>query len=367
MSTVIGSNPPDGPSEISLRKNRHLEVCLNRPEESISGSDGSGFSGLSFVHEALPELDADAVDTSCLFLDYSCSLPLFISSMTGGTYAGRQLNAVLAEAAERCRIPLCLGSIRILLEEEAGYWDDFYIKKYAPTVPVLANLGGVQLPGLDFNRLRELLNRLEVQGLIIHLNPGQELVQPGGDRNFSGILHGIQRAVEELPLPVIVKETGFGIRPGRVRQLLDAGVDFVDLSGAGGTNWMLVEAEPEQPLHAQVAGTFRSWGLSCAELLLLTGKWRPRILASGGIRSGLDLAKAVALGALLGGMALPFAKAAATGGVDAVCALVEQAGAELRTAMVLTGSADLNQLAQRPLIRSLHLAHRLAELERCGC
>lgn len=231
---------------------------------------------------------------------------------------------------------------------------------------MLANLGGVQLPGLDYKRLQALLERLEVQGVIIHLNPGQELVQPGGDRNFCGVIDGIRRLVEQVNMPVIVKETGFGIRPGRVAELLAAGVDYVDLAGAGGTNWMLVEAEPADPQNSALAGLFDSWGLRTAELLALTGKHRPRILASGGIRNGVELAKAVALGATLGGAALPFAKAAAQHGVDGVCQSVDRLAVELRTAMVLTGSADLNSLARQPLLRSPATAHRLSELERCG-
>jgi isopentenyl-diphosphate delta-isomerase type 2 len=189
----------------------------------------------------------------------------------------------------------------------------------------------------------EWLRRLEVQALVVHLNPGQELFQPEGDRDFRGLRRAIARLCEHSPVPVIVKETGFGILPSAVRELLDAGAAFVDLAGAGGTNWIRVEAYRLEGEERAAAEEFADWGLPTAVLLgALRGN--ERVLASGGLRSGLDAAKAVALGARLAGLALPFARAVAAGGAEAVIALVRRLELSFRAAMLLTGSRTLEDL-----------------------
>jgi len=217
-------------------------------------------------------------------------------------------------------------------------------------VPVLGNLGAVQLRDLELAAVLETIKKLQIDAMVIHLNPGQELFQRLGDRDFRGLKDAIARLCERCTVPVIVKETGFGIRPSQVRELLALGVAFVDLAGAGGTNWIQVESYLELE-EAAGAEEFRGWGIPTAYLLAALGDLRGRILASGGIRTGLDLAKAIALGAELGGAALPFIRAAAQGGVEAVLQKVQEIGKTFKAAMLLTGSRTVAALRSAPLWR----------------
>ncbi len=262
--------------------------------------------------------------------------------MTGGSEAGLEVNRELAKAAQATGLPVGLGSFRVLFEhpELDG---QFRLKSLAPDVPVLANLGAVQVRDRPQAEVLEWLRRLEVQALVVHLNPGQELFQPEGDRDFRGLRQAVARLCEHSPVPVIVKETGFGILPSLVRELLDAGAAYVDLAGAGGTNWIRVEAYRLGGDERAAAEEFTDWGLPTAVLLgALQGT--ERVLASGGLRGGLDAAKAVALGAHLAGMALPFIREVCAGGAEAVIRLVRRLEMSFRSAMLLTGSRTLKDL-----------------------
>jgi isopentenyl-diphosphate delta-isomerase type 2 len=341
METVTTDKPPS--STIGFRKEKHLAICTDPARFTVEGGD-SGFSGLRFLHRALPEIDAGQIDPSCRFLDHQLPLPLFISCMTGGSEAGWSVNRELAKAAQAAGLPVGLGSFRVLFEhpELAA---QFQLKKLAPDVPVLANLGAVQVRDHAHAEIFEWLRRLEVQALVVHLNPGQELFQPEGDRDFRGLKQSIARLCEGSPVPVIVKETGFGILPSLARELLDAGVAYVDLAGAGGTNWIRVEAYRVSGEARASAEEFDDWGLPTAVLLgALRSGGIDRVLASGGLRSGLDAAKAVALGARLAGMALPFVREVCAGGAEAVGALIRRLDRSFRTAMLLTGSRTLEDL-----------------------
>ena len=245
--------------EISRRKEHHLDICLDDERYPDPALRGTGLDQVQLLHQALPELDSAAVDTAQPFLRARLRLPLMISCMTGGSGRGRSANRALAAAAQRAGIAVGVGSIRPLLRDAATFVD-FHVKPLAPDVPVLANVGAVQLRELDGGVLRDTLERLEVQGLVVHLNAGQELFQPHGDRDFRGLLSAIERAVGECGLPVLVKETGFGIRPGLVRRLLGCGVRYVDLAGAGGTNWVQVEGRRLPEGDAASAETFADWG-----------------------------------------------------------------------------------------------------------
>ena len=324
---------------------------------------GTSLDQVQFLHQALPELDSAGVYTQQMFLYRTLRLPLMISCMTGGSGRGRTANRALAAAAQRAGVAVGLGSIRPLLHDEAAF-EDFHVKPLAPDVPVLANLGAVQLRDLSAETLRRMLQRLEVQGLVVHLNPGQELFQPNGDRDFCGLLDAIERAIEECRVPVIVKETGFGIRPGLVRYLLDCGVQYVDLAGADGTNWVMVEGRRLPHGGQASAETFAEWGLPTGVLLALLRDVGARVIASGGLRHGVHLAKAVAMGAACGAMALPFIRAVMADGTDGVLALIERIEHELRTAMTLCGATTLPELRQVPLLQSASLRHQVAELER---
>jgi isopentenyl-diphosphate delta-isomerase len=262
--------------------------------------------------------------------------------MTGGSEAGLSVNRELARAAQAAGLPVGLGSFRVLFQHPE-LAEQFQLKKLAPDVPVLANLGAVQVRDRPQAEIFEWLRRLEVQALVVHLNPGQELFQPEGDNDFRGLKQAIARLCEGSPVPVIVKETGFGILPSLVRELLDAGAAYVDLAGAGGTNWIRVEAYRLTGETRASAEEFADWGLPTAVLLgALRGT--DRVLASGGLRSGLDAVKAVALGARLAGMALPFIREVCAGGAEAVGVLIRRLDHSFRTAMLLTGSRTLEDL-----------------------
>lgn len=286
------------------------------------------------------------MDPSVRFLGHPLSLPLFISCMTGGSEEGFRLNRELARAAQAVRVPVGLGSLRILFEhpELAPH---FQLKSLAPDVPVLANVGAAQLRGRRPEELAEWVRRLEAQCLIVHLNPGQELFQPGGDRDFRGLRQAIARLCISFPVPVIVKETGFGILPSTVLRLLADGAAYVDVAGAGGTNWVTVESFRRPEEERRAALELADWGLPTAVLVAalsgLSG-CAGRVLASGGLRGGLDAAKAVALGAELAGIALPLIRCAAQGGAEAVVAWLRSAEEAFRAAMVLTGSRTLADL-----------------------
>ncbi len=362
-------------NEISRRKARQFEICVDPKAYAIEGRR-SRFEGVGFVHRALPELDSRAVDTSLDFLGHRIALPLLVSCMTGGSESGGLMNRALAQAAQSARIPVGIGSIRVLFRRPELF-EQFHVKPSAPDVPVIANLGAVQLRELGRDAVIETARRLEVQALALHLNVGQELFQPEGDRDFRGLKDAIARLCEASPIPVIVKETGFGISPADARGLLDAGVAYVDLAAAGGTNWVLVESYRISEEESDVAREFEDWGLPTAVLLLaLSRRARAgtaagasaspasRIIASGGIRSGVEIAKALALGADLAGIALPFARAIHEGGAEAALRLVRKLAAALRTVMTLTGSADLEALRAAALTIDADLSAAADELLR---
>ena len=345
MDIVSTPSHPDIPG----RKKEHLAVCLDQSLR-IEG-DSPGFGELSFIHRPLPEISADEISTKTDFLGTSCSLPLLISCMTGGSSQGKEVNQLLALAAQEAGIPVGLGSIRVL-DSHPELFDQFHLKTIARDVPVIANIGGQQVRDGNNSELIELIKKLEVQALAVHLNPGQEFFQPGGDRDFRGIGEAIARLCEISPVPVIVKETGFGIPPVDVRALLDMGAAYVDLAGAGGTNWVLVESCRFTGAAAAAGKEFAGWGLKTAVLLdAMRGRGFP-LIASGGVRGGLDLAKSLALGAVMGGMALPFIRGVLSGGVDEVLQKIEEIKLALQGVMLLTASKDIPSLRNVPLMRT---------------
>jgi len=263
--------------------------------------------------------------------------------MTGGSEGGGRVNRHLAAAAQQVGIPVGIGSIRVLMEDP-GLFEQFHVKAVAPDVPVLANISAVQVRDGDVGALLEMVQRLEAQALVVHLNAGQELFQPEGDRDFRGLKQAIARLSELSPLPIIVKETGFGIGPGLVRELLRAGAAYVDLAGAGGTNWITVESYRLSLEEQRTAADFADWGVPTAILLAACRTGRDHVLASGGIRTGMDAAKAIAMGAVLAGMALPMVRAAASAGTEGVVKLLKRMERTLRTVMLLTGSRTIGDL-----------------------
>ena len=347
MSEQERSGAHSGPG-MSERKAQHLSICLDGDTYQVETAR-TRLDEVHLVHQALPEIDADTVDSSADFLGRTVTMPVFISSMTGGSAGAYQVNKDLATVAEELGIPVGMGSIRILLRKP-DVIDHFRLKRYAPNVPVFANIGGVQLPEIPHEQLYRLLEKLAVDAVAVHLNPGQELVQPGGDRNFAGIREAIATFTAASPVPVIVKETGFGIHPGEIARLLATDVAAVDIAGSGGTNWNRVEAyRQDDKMVAAAAAEFDDWGIPTALVLAALGREQRGVLASGGIRNGTDVLKSLALGADAVGMALPFVRHVSEGGVPAAVAFGRQVQYVIRTGMALMGCSRISDLRHAAL------------------
>lgn len=331
------------------RKADHIRVNL---EEDVDSGLISGFESLRFEHNALPQLDLDEIDLSQEFLGHHLAAPLLISSMTGGTAQAGEINRNLAIAAQSSGIAMGLGSQRAAIEDP-GLADTFNVRGLAPDVLLFANLGAVQLNyGYGADEAQRAIDMIEADALVLHLNALQEAVQPEGDTNFGGLLPQIEAVVGSVTVPVIVKEVGWGISASVATRLVEAGVAVIDVAGAGGTSWSQVEmhraAEEKQ---AELASKFIDWGIPTAEAVRQVRAALPNIpiIASGGLRGGLDLAKSIALGAQLGGMAGPFLRAAAESS-QAVTDLIDRTLQELRVCMFATGTPDLNALPSAKLL-----------------
>jgi isopentenyl-diphosphate delta-isomerase len=332
---------------ISDRKRSHLELC--QAEEVEYTRKTTLFEEVDLVHDALPELAVDEVDVSTTLLGKRLRAPLLITGMTGGTDEASAINRGLAEVAEQHGIGFGLGSQRAMQRvPDLAY--TFEVRAHAPTTLVLANLGIVQAATQPTAEIERLVRAVGADAVCIHLNPAQELIQPGGDRDFRTGLATLRRLVAELPVPVVVKETGCGLSRAVGERLVAAGVRTADVSGAGGTSWVKVEGLRAGAPERELAEQFAEWGIPTAAALLGLRGVGLDLIASGGIRTGLDVAKAVALGAHVAGMALPVFRAYREGGSRGAGDLVAQLTAGLRTAMVLTGSRDLGALRQVPVV-----------------
>jgi isopentenyl-diphosphate delta-isomerase len=305
------------------------------------------------VHSALPEIDLDDVDESITLFGKRLRAPLLISCMTGGTIQARRFNRILARAAQAQGLAMGLGSGRALLEHPEVI-DTFDVRSIAPDVLLFANLGAVQLnKGYGLDDCRRLVSMLHADALVLHLNPVQEALQPEGDTDFAGLLQKIETVCKHIDVPVVVKEVGWGISSDLVRKLFDAGVSAIDVAGAGGTSWSEVERHRvAEPWRARVAGAFAGWGIPTATCVRDARAAAPDALvfASGGIRDGMDVAKAIALGADLAGMAGPFLRAAADG-EDAVIERAREFSEVLRVAMFATGARTLADFRGTPRLR----------------
>jgi len=327
------------------RKADHIRINL---EQDVRSGLVSGFARLHFMHQALPELDLRQVTAATTFLGKPLAAPLLISSMTGGTDQAASINRALAEAAQAGGVAMGLGSQRAALEDRR--WEaSFQVRRLAPSIPLLANLGAVQLNhGYGLDGCKRAVEMVAADALVLHLNPLQEAVEPGGDGNFAGLLEKIGAVCRGLGVPVIVKEVGWGISASTARRLVEAGVSVIDVAGAGGTSWSQVAMHRAQtPEQAELAAAFADWGLPTIQALQAVRRELPDVplIASGGLRSGVDLAKCIALGADVGAIAGPFLKAAAESAA-AVHALIALTIQQLRVAMFATGSPDLAALRQ---------------------
>ncbi|PSN12269.1 type 2 isopentenyl-diphosphate Delta-isomerase [filamentous cyanobacterium CCT1] len=332
--------------ETQARKADHLRICLEGPVQCAQIT--TGLERYRFTHCCLPELDYQDIDLATMFLSHSLGAPLLISSMTGGTEAAHQINRRLAVVAQHFGLAMGVGSQRVGVENPE-LMETFAVRALAPDILLLANLGAVQLNyGYGLDQCRRVVEKLEANALILHLNPLQEAVQTGGDTNFKGLLAKIEQLCAALPVPVIAKEVGNGIAAPLVQRLIEAGVAAVDVAGAGGTSWARVESERALDAHQRRLGqTFGEWGLPTADCIVQARQVAPTLplIASGGLRHGLDVAKAIALGADLAGLAMPFLQAASES-EEAVVALAEVLVAEIKTALFCTGQSRLAGLRE---------------------
>jgi len=336
-------------TEIERRKRDHLDIVLSG---TASHSTPAGFDAVLFEHNALPEVDFHKIDLSCHFLGHRLRIPYLASSMTGGPVESVRINRALAEAAQHCGFAMGVGSQRIALTTEDSHGLGRELRRLAPDIPIFGNLGAVQLvSGMGIDEARRAIDAIEANALFLHLNPLQEALQIGGDTNFRGVAKAIEHLVKGLPVPVIVKEVGSGISASVAGRLIDSGVAAIDVAGAGGTSWAAVEGKRAGEDQTQSLGEiFRDWGISTAQCVSEIHTAHPAIplIASGGIRHGLDGAKAIRLGATLVGQAASVLPAA-TKSTEAVIAHVETFDRALRIACLVTGSASLDQLRQAPL------------------
>lgn len=331
------------------RKSDHIRINLRK---DVNSDITTGLEDYYFIHDALPEIDLKDIDLSTKFFTKSLRLPLLISSMTGGTPEGEKINLLLATAAEKYGCAMGLGSLRAAIDhpESAG---TYKVRKSAPNILLLANLGAVQLNyGYGLDQCRKAVDIIEADGLILHLNPLQEALQPEGETNFFGLLAKIETICSKLGRPVIVKEVGWGISENTAKQLFNAGVSAIDVAGAGGTSWSQVELHRLKTQSRQrIAADFRSWGIPTAESIRMVVNAAPDlpVIASGGIKTGMDIAKCIALGASLGGIAGPLLRAAAISG-DELDLLLDEIKTELTITMFATGKSKIEELKKAKLI-----------------
>lgn len=337
-------------SEIERRKRDHIDIVL---AGAARHSVPAGFDHVRFRHNALPEIDFAGIDLGAKFLGKPLRLPFLASSMTGGPDVSDRINRAIAEAAEELGFAMGVGSQRIALTttDSSGLGPE--LRRIAPSIPIYGNLGAVQLvSGMGLDEARRAVEQLRADALILHLNPVQEAVQPGGDRNWAGVQAAIERLARALPVPVIAKEVGSGISGEVARRLVDCGVAAIDVAGAGGTSWAAVEgARLAAPDGQNLGEIFRDWGIPTPVCLAEVRAACPEIplIASGGIRHGLDAAKAIRLGADLVAQAAALLPAAMSG-TDAVVAHVQALADALRIACLATGSKDLTALRDAALL-----------------
>lgn len=347
--------PADG--TISNRKVEHIRICLN--EDVQAKGISVGLENWHFIHQALPEIDLSEIDLSQTLFGRKVNAPIIISSMTGGAEWAARINANLAQAAQKWKLAMGVGSQRAAVQNPALRYS-YAIRELAPDVPLFANLGAVQLNyGYGVEQCLTAIQMLQADALILHLNALQEAVQPNGNTNFKNLVQRIAAICEALAkhnIPVIAKEVGNGISLEAAKRLIECGVSGIDVAGSGGTSWSQVESyRIEREVEKKAATAFADWGIPTVQSVLWARQaaesaQRPvTVIGSGGVRSGVDVAKLIALGADAAGLALPFLKAAEIS-AEAVGETIEQLTRELRIAMFCIGANNLKALQETPYL-----------------
>jgi isopentenyl-diphosphate Delta-isomerase len=332
----------------SSRKLDHIRICLEKPVDAKNRS----FQDLVLLHKALPEIDEADIDTSCVFLGKKLKAPLMISAMTGGHPDVKQINVRLGEAAQELGIAMGVGSQRAALEDTRLVETFTAVRDAAPDIPIIGNIGAVQLKRYGPEIIERLAEMIDANAVAVHLNFLQESIQPEGDKDAGGVLE-VLRAAAKGSVPIVVKETGAGISREVARDLVSAGVKIIDVSGVGGLSWASVEsfraAEVGDDELEMMGRLFESWGIPTPVSIVECKAAGASVISSGGIRSGLDVAKSLAMGASLAGAALPLIGPASKD-KESVVRVINAYIRALRITMFLTGCKDVTQLAGVPLV-----------------
>lgn len=336
---------------ISSRKSDHIRTNL---EMDVHSGLTTGLERYRFVHRALPEINLDDIDLTSNLFGKHLHAPLLISSMTGGTPDAVRINQILAEVSQATGIAIGVGSQRAAIEDPQ-LTETYDIRKFAPDALLFANLGAIQLNyGYGLDQCERAVEMIEADALVFHLNSLQEAVQNGGDTRFAGLLRKIEKVCKNLSVPVIIKEVGWGFSKQDVELLASVGISAIDVAGAGGTSWSQVEMyRAEDESQARLAAAFVDWGIPTSQAILNAVEISPQlpIIASGGLRNGIDIAKCIALGAIIGGLANPFLKAAAESS-EATYQLVHDLAREIRVCMFGCGAINLTELRRLKLIQT---------------
>ncbi|MDP8206204.1 MAG: type 2 isopentenyl-diphosphate Delta-isomerase [Candidatus Electryonea clarkiae] len=335
--------------DIVRRKADHLRIVA---EGEVEHREGTLLDEIHLVHQALPEIDLDDIDTTTEFFGKTLKHPFMITSMTGGADYAENLNRAIAEAGARLGIAVALGSQRVMLEHPE-LSSDFQVRNYIPDGVLLGNIGAVQLKEYSPDQIAEVTKQIEADGMCVHLNPAQEIVHgEKGQQDYSGLLDAIARLIDRMNGQVLVKETGAGISPETIVKLKSIGVPYIDVSGSGGTSWTRVEAyRTTDKLHEKLGMTFADWGIPTAFCTLAARsicKESVCIISSGGLRNGLDAARSIAAGANVAGFARPVLLAFLEKGAERITSWFEEVIAEYRSAMFLSGARNNEELHRVP-------------------
>jgi isopentenyl-diphosphate delta-isomerase len=334
-------------SDIRKRKADHLALCAT--DEVAFRERTTLLECVELVHDSLPELSMDELDISVTLFGKKLRAPILIAAMTGGTDAAGAVNHTLAKIADRRGYAFGLGSQRAMQREPSTAWT-YEVRKVAPHTVIFGNVGIIQARDQRTESIQKLVQDIGADALCVHMNPAQEVVQPEGDRDFRGGLETFARLKRELTVPIIAKETGNGISPRTAHRLREVGVSTVDVSGAGGTSWVGVETLRAEGNAKELGLQLWDWGVPTAASVVFARQAGHDVIATGGVRSGLDIARAIALGAKIGGIARPVLQAFNEGGEAGAEQFLERVENELKTVMLLTGSRTLSHLARAPRV-----------------
>ncbi len=340
-------------NEIAKRKNDHIRICLEKNVKARKVT--AGFEDIKFVHKALPEIEMKDIDTSTMAFNHKFTAPLVVGALTGGTKEAEEINANIAEAVEELGLGMGVGSQRIAIENPQLSKTFAITREKAPTAFLMANLGAPQLvEGYGIEEARKAVEMIDANALVIHLNPLQETIQPEGETNYRGVLQKIEKIARSLKVPVIVKETGAGIAYEEARKLEAASVAGIDVSGVGGTSFAAVEyyraENAKSKFQRKLGENFWDWGIPTAASIVEVSKTvQIPVIASGGIRSGIHIAKAISLGASLTSVSAPILRSA-TKGVEKVKETLNFLIKELRNTMFLVGASSIEELKKAPIL-----------------